>query len=189
MQPGWRRANARSRRVQRSQLDVERVDHRQRDRDLLARGGGQRLRRQPRPPVERQQLAALRAAVVIQHRLDALLPLAALMRQRVTQPDLSAEIEQMIGRDPGLRQPSDRQQLANVPRVSAIALSALLVPSTSGGLGRLGQMHHRADLPQLIGDKPPAGRRLQRDLELLAAEPLTEPPDALRDAPARSATA
>src|ERR1019366_5116205 len=54
-------------------------------------------------------------------------------------------------------------------RVGAIALGALLVASTSGGLCRLGQMHHRADLRQLVGDKPPAGSRLQRNLKLLAA--------------------
>src|ERR1039458_9848509 len=66
-----------------------------------------------------------------------------------------------------------------MPRVGAIALGALLVASTSGGLCRLGQMHHRADLRQLVGDKPPAGRRLQRNLKLLAAELLAEPPHAL----------
>jgi hypothetical protein len=37
---------------------------------------------------------------VIEHRLDALLPLAALIDQRVTQPDPGAQIEHMVGRDP-----------------------------------------------------------------------------------------
>jgi hypothetical protein len=38
--------------------------------------------------------------VVIEHGLDPVLPLTALMRQGVTQADLSAEIQQVIGRDP-----------------------------------------------------------------------------------------
>ena len=123
-------------------------------------------------------------AVVIQDRLDALLPLTALMRKRVPQPDLGAKIEQVIGRDPGLRQLSDRQQLTNMPRVSTIALGALLIPTPRGGLSRLGQVHRGTGPTQLIGHEPPAGRRLQRDLELQTTEPLTEPPDAPADAPA-----
>lgn len=95
--------------VKRTQLSVERVDHGQREGDLLARGDRQWLGRQPRAAADRQQLAALWAPVVIQDRLDALLPLTALMRQRVTQPDLGPKIQQMIVRDPGLWQPSDRQ--------------------------------------------------------------------------------
>jgi hypothetical protein len=35
-------------------------------------------------------------AVVIEHRLDALLPLAALIDQRVAQPHPRAQIEQMV---------------------------------------------------------------------------------------------
>ena len=126
-----------------------------------------------------QQLAVLRAAVVIEDRLDALLPLSALMRQRVTQPNQGTQIEQMRRRDPGLRQPPDHHQLPDMARVGTVALGALLVPASSGGLGRLREMHHRADLRELIGHEPPPGRRLQADLELLAAELLTELPDAL----------
>ena len=85
----------------------------------------------------------------------------------------------MTRRDPGLRQPSDRQQLANVPRIGTVALGALLIAAAGRGLGRLGQVHDRTDLRQLVGDKPPAGRRLQRDLKLLPAELLAELPDAL----------
>jgi hypothetical protein len=35
--------------------------------------------------------------VVIEHRVDALLPLTALIDQRVTQPDPRAQIEQVLG--------------------------------------------------------------------------------------------
>src|SRR5688572_8279842 len=57
--------------VERGDLHVERVDHGQRDRDLLARA------RQPPPPLARHQIPPLREPVVIEHRLDPLLPLAS----------------------------------------------------------------------------------------------------------------
>src|SRR5919201_3014186 len=40
-------------------------------------------------------------------------------------------------------------------------------------------MHARADRAQLLDHEPPAGRRLQRHLELGAAEALQEPPHRL----------
>jgi hypothetical protein len=106
--------------VERSDLRLERVDHRDRDRDLLARRRGQRLLLEPRSAVARHQLAPLRAAVVIERRLNALLPLAALIAKRVAQPDPCAQIEQVVGRDPRLGQPRDHHQLAQVPGVRAI---------------------------------------------------------------------
>jgi hypothetical protein len=67
--------------------------------------------------------------VVVEHRLDALLALAALIDQRVAQAHPGAQVEQMVGRDPGLGQPADHQQLAQVPSVGAVGLGALLVPA------------------------------------------------------------
>ena len=40
---------------------------------------------------------------------------------------------------------------------------------------RFGQVHVRADRAQLLDHEPPAGRRLQRDLERVSAEPPQEP--------------
>jgi hypothetical protein len=80
----------------------------------------------------------------------------------------------MRRRDPRLWQSLDHHELADVSGVSAVALGALLAAPPRCGLGRLGEMDGRADLRQLIGDEPPAGRCLQPDLELLAAELLTE---------------
>ena len=74
--------------------------------------GGQLERLQPRAVRGAQQAVALREAVVVEDGLDALLPLAALIDERVTQAHLGAQIEQVIGRDPGLRQPPRHQQLA-----------------------------------------------------------------------------
>jgi hypothetical protein len=36
-------------------------------------------------------------------------------------------------------------------------------------------MHQRVDPPQLLDHEPPASRRLERNLKLLATEPLQEP--------------
>jgi hypothetical protein len=109
--------------------------------------------------------------VVVEHGLHALLPLAALVDQRVTQPDPGAQLEQVLGRDPGLREPPDHQQLAQMPRVRAVGLGALLSPATGRGLRRLGQMYLSADGLKLLRDEPPPGRRLKRHVELPAAEP------------------
>jgi len=62
-----------------------------------------------------------------------------------------------------------------VPGVGAVALGALLGPAARRHLGRLGQMDLSANRPEFFDDEPPSGRRLQRDLELLAAETAGEP--------------
>jgi len=49
------------------------------------------------------QLATVGRTVGVEHCPDALLALTALIDERVTQADLRAQIEQMVGRDPGLR--------------------------------------------------------------------------------------
>ena len=162
--------------VDRRELTVERVDHPERDRHLLARCRGQRLRGQPVTPVSGHQLTTLRAAVVIQRRLDPLLPLAALLRQRVPQPHPRAQIQDVLGRDPRLRQPLEHQQLPQMPSIRAITLRALLRPPQARGLRRLGQMYLRADPAQLLDHEPPASRRLQRHLEIPATEPRQELP-------------
>ena len=112
--------------------------------------------------------------MVIEHRLDPLLPLAALLREGVAQPDAGAEIEDVIGRDPRLREPAGHQQLPQMPGVRPVALGALLAPPQRRGLRRLGQVHPRPDRVKLLDDEPPARRRFQRHLELLASEAAQE---------------
>ena len=113
--------------------------------------------------------------MVIEHRLDALLPLAMLLGERVAQPHPRAQVEDVRRRDPRLGHPAGHQQLAQVPGVGAVVLGVLLVALQSGGVRRLGEMHDRSDPLQLLDHEPPAGRRLQRDLQLLAAKPGQEP--------------
>jgi hypothetical protein len=75
-------------------------------------------------------------------------------------------IEDVLGRDPRLRQATDHHQPAQQPRVSAIGLRALLAPPSRGGLRRLGQMHPRAYPVQLLHDETPPSGGLQGHLEL-----------------------
>jgi hypothetical protein len=73
-------------------------------------------------------------------------------------------------RDPRLRQPPDQQQFTQMPRISPVGLRALLLALQRARLGRLGQVHLRADTVELLDHEPPARRRLQRDLQTLALE-------------------
>jgi len=116
--------------------------------------------------------------VVIQNGLHPLLPLPALVDQRVPEPDPGAEIEDVIRRDPALRQSRGHQQLPQMPRVRPVVLRALLVPTQRARLRRLREMHPGANPPQLLDHEPPARRRLQRHLELPATEPCQELPHA-----------
>jgi hypothetical protein len=177
LQPVWRRAYARSSRSSGGKLGVERVDHFKPDRHLLARGRRQRRLLEPLAPGRGQQVQTtpLRKAVVIENGVDPLLPLAAIVDQRVPEPDTGAEIKQMIGRDPALRQPAGHHQLPQVLGIGAVGLRVLLVAAQRTGLRRLREMHPRPHPPQLLDHEPPPGRRLKRHLELLAAEPRQEP--------------
>jgi hypothetical protein len=143
---------------------------------LTTRRDGQWLSGEPLAAVADHQRSALRTAVVIQGRLNSLLPLRALLGQRGPQPDPGTQIEDVIGRDPRLRQPLDHQQLRQMPCVRAIALRALLRPPKVGGLRRLREGHLGTGPAQLLDHEPPTRRRLQRDLELLAAETRQELP-------------
>jgi hypothetical protein len=157
--------------VDRRELGVERVDHRDRDHDLLACGLGQRLSGKPFAPVANHQLTPVWTAVVVEHGLDPLLPLAALVGERMPRPDPRAQIEDVLGRDPRLRQPVDHQQLAQMPGIRAAGHRALLFALAGTGLRRLSQVHLRADSAKLLDHEPPPRRRLQRNFELLTREP------------------
>src|SRR5450755_2021430 len=112
--------------------------------------------------------------MVIEHRLDPLLPLGAQMRERVTAPDPGAQVENVIWWDPRLRQAADQQKLPQMAGVSPIGLRALLRTPQPARLRRLGQVHPSADPLELLGHEPPPRRCLQRNLEIPPGEPLEE---------------
>jgi len=103
---------------------------------MVARRVRQRKRLEPGATLGAQQpeLTALRHAAVVEHRVGPLLPLPALVDQRVTQPHTPAQIEDVPGRDPRLRQPGGHDQLPQQPRVGPVALGALLAPPPLRGL-------------------------------------------------------
>jgi hypothetical protein len=73
--------------LERRDLRLDGVDHRQRDLDPLARVGGHIERVEERAALARAQpLGGSADAVVKQRRSDALKPLGALVDQRVPQP-------------------------------------------------------------------------------------------------------
>ena len=114
---------------------------------------------------------------MVELRLDALLPLAALVLQGVAQPDLGAQLENVLGRDPRLGHSPRLEQLAQTPGILAIGLGTLLGAAQRAGLRRLGEMHLGTDRAQLLDHEAPAGRRLERRLDLLsipAAQPAPE---------------
>jgi hypothetical protein len=133
--------------VERDELRLDRIDERERGGDLLARVAGQLQLGEPLARFDAEQPCPGRDAVVIEHRLHPLLPLATLVDERVPQPHPGAELEQVLGRDPGLRQPARGQQLAKMLRVSAVGFGAPLGSAQRGGLSRLGQVHPGADRP------------------------------------------
>jgi hypothetical protein len=65
--------------------------------------------------------------MVVEHGVDPLLPLATIVDQRMAKPDSGAQIEQMIGHDPALRQTAGQQQLAQVLGVGTVGLGVLLL--------------------------------------------------------------
>ena len=59
-----------------------------------------------------------------------------------------------------------------MPRVGPVGLGALLLALQPAGLRRLGEMDLGTDPLEFLGDEPPAGRGLQRDLQTLTGEAL-----------------
>jgi hypothetical protein len=109
--------------------------------------------------------------VVVEHRVHPSLPLRSLLHQRVPTPHPGTQVEQVRRRDPRLREPTDQQQLPQVTGVRPIGLRALLFALQAAGLRRLRQMRLSTDPLELLDHKPPARRRLQRDLKTLTVEP------------------
>jgi hypothetical protein len=79
--------------------------------------------------------------------------------------------------DPGLREAADHQQLPQMPRVSPVSLRSLLAAFQAASLRRLRQVDVRADPLEFLDHEPPAGRCLQRNLEIGALKPRQEPTD------------
>ena len=78
--------------VHRRELGIHRAYHLERDRYLLARGGRQLEASQPLAtrPGQQTDAVVVRAAVVVEHRVNPLLPLPPLVDERMAQPHARA---------------------------------------------------------------------------------------------------
>jgi hypothetical protein len=92
---------------------------------------------------------------------DALHPSPALVGQRLVQPDPGPDLEDVVRGDPGLGQPTHRQQLPQKPGVGPVGLGPLLTAALSGRVGRLGQMGPGPDPMQFLDDEAPSRAAFQ----------------------------
>jgi hypothetical protein len=104
--------------------------------------------------------------VVEQHRVDALLPLGALVDQGLAQPHQLTQVQDVRRRDPRLRQPILLQQLPQVAGIGPVGLGATLAAPQRGGVGRLGEVRGQPGRLEFLGHKPPAGPALHRDVAI-----------------------
>ena len=155
-------------------LSLHRVDHCQPNRNLLSRLHRQPQTFEPRSTLSVHQAVTPGRAMVVEHGPHTLLPFAALIDQGVAEADARPQVEDVLGWDPGLRQPPRHQELAQVTGVGTVALGALLGAAPGRGFRRLGQVHLGADAIELLDHEAPARRRLQGDLELSVTEAFEE---------------
>jgi hypothetical protein len=131
--------------------------------------------------------------VVVEDRVDALVPLAALFGQRVPQPYRLAQLEDVGRSDPRLRQPLLLEQLTQMPSIRLVGLGAPLLATSGSSIGRLGQVRLEPGPLELVDHEPPTGGGLDRERTLTDWE-LFEPcpqhlPGCRRDPPASALAA
>jgi hypothetical protein len=95
--------------------------------------------------------------------MDALLPGPALVHEGHVGPPQGAHLEDVLGRDPRLRQPALAEELAQEPRVGAVRLGPLLATTQGRRVGRLGEVGLHTRPAELLDDEAPARAALERD--------------------------
>ena len=142
-----------------------------RRRQLLGRDRGQLG-----PPGRGVQLRARRGALVEQHRVDPLQPRRVITAQVVVAAQQGPRLQHLGRRDPALRQPAGQQQVPLVAGIGPVGLGPPLTPPQVRGLRRLGQMRDHPRRGELLGDVPPPGAPLHRELDLATVVAVGEPP-------------
>jgi hypothetical protein len=141
----------------------------------LEAAGGPAAASQARLARGAQRLGGRCQPVVEQHRVDALLPLGALVDQGLAQPHQLTQVQDVRWGDPRFRQPVLLQQLPQVAGISPVGLGAALAASQRGGVGRFGQVRGHPGRRKLLGHKPPAGAALHREVAVTRGQ-LAQPP-------------
>jgi hypothetical protein len=161
-----------------SQFLVYVVDHGKSQIDGLAAGWAQVQAREPFALIGAEQARTGRTPLMVENRLNALLPGAALIHQGLTEAHDGAKLLDVFGRDPGFGQAAVRKELPQVTGVVAIVLGPALGSAQGSRIRRLGQMSLYPGGRKLLYHKAPAGGRFQGDRDLLileAPEPLPKP--------------
>jgi hypothetical protein len=112
--------------------------------------------------------------LVEQLRLDALLPGAALIDQRLAQTHKRAQLEDVRRRDPRLRQLTGEQQPQLQITVRVVSLRPPLAATPGRRLSRIREMRAVTGPLDLLDHEPPAGRPLDRELGAAFSE-LSQP--------------
>ena len=102
--------------------------------------------------------------------LEPMLPGGTLVEQRLARAHERAQLEDVRRRDPRLRQSPLEQQLEQQVAVGIVGLRPPLASPLAGRLGRVGEVRPVAGPLDLLDDKAPAGRPLQRKLGLATRE-------------------
>jgi hypothetical protein len=99
-------------------------------------------------------------------RLQPLLPAGALVDQPLTQPHARAQLQDLLRRDPRLRQLARREQPQQQVAVGAVGLRPPLTATLSRRLRRVGQVRAMPGPLDLLDDEPPTRRPLEREMHL-----------------------
>jgi hypothetical protein len=163
----------------RDELVVDPIDRAQ--RDLHHRPGCGRKRREIETSsrLRASETGRGRRALVKQDCVRPLQPAAALVDERLAQPDPRPCFRHMRRGNPGLRHTRRLHKLAQVPRIDAVGLRPPLAPAQRGRVGRLGQMDDRPHPLELFDHEAPARARLDRKHRLATVEPAQPQPQML----------
>ena len=122
--------------------------------------------------------------------LQALLPLDALVEERLAKPHQGAQLQDVRRGDPALGEAALEQQVDHQLAVGVVGLGAALRASPLAQLGGIGQVGGKAPALDLLHHEAPAGRALQGEVGVGAwLEPIQPFPYRLAGSRGRSCPA
>jgi len=117
----------------------------------------------------------VRQPLVEADRTHPLHPVGALVDQVLIEPHLGPHLGHLRRGNPRLGQPAILEELTQVLRVQPVGLGVPLLAPGRRGLAGIGQVHPDPDPLALLGDEPPAGASLHRQIHLSHAGESLQP--------------
>src|SRR5712692_121869 len=149
--------------VDRLELRLQRRHHRQERVDLQAGVLRELERGSPAQPRWPEQVRPRAGPTLVQKvGVQALTPAAPVLGERLAQPRAIAQLLDLLGRDPRLRQHLLREQACKPARIEPIGLRAPASAEQGSRLHRLRQAHLEPALDEFAPNPTPTGRRLNR---------------------------